>query len=216
MKCIRRVKTIFFLLTTFSIVFINGCVTTKEFQKATQDQDLKIQTVQKIADENERKIENLRTESKNEFARLDGRVDDAMAKGTEALKQAEIAKELSKGKVIYKVTQTSDAGKFGFDKYELSTEFRSILDDIANMIKAQNKQLFIEIQGHTDDIGSEEYNLKLGLKRAEAVRRYFSEINMLPLHMMHVISYGESRPIVKNSTKEGRTQNRRVVIIILE
>lgn len=220
MKCIRRIKMMFFLLLTLSIAFINGCVTTAVFQKTTRDQDEKIQTVQNIAEANERKIENLRTESKSEFARLDGSVDGAMAKGTKALKQAELAEELakklSKGKVIYEVTLSNEAGKFGFDKYDISAEFKSILNDLAKMIKAQNTQLFIEIQGHTDDKGSEEYNMKLGLKRAEAVRRYFNEINMLPLHMISAISYGESRPMANNSTKEGRAQNRRVVIIMLE
>ena len=220
MKCIRRIKMMFFLLVTLSIALINGCATTEALQKTTQNQNEKIQTVQNIAEANERKIENLRTESKSEIARLDRGVDGAMAKGTEALKQAEMAKELakklSKGKVIYEVMLTNEAGKFGFDKYDIPAEFNPILNDLSEMIKAQNKRLFIEIQGHTDDKGSEEYNMKLGLKRAEAVRRYFSEINMLPLHMLSAISYGESRPIANNSTKEGRAQNRRVVIILLE
>ena len=220
MKYIIRIRMMFFLIMAISIAFINGCVTTEVFQKTTQSQDEKIQSAQNLADANERKIENLKTESKSEIARLDGRVDGAMANGTEALKQAEtakaLAKKLSKGKVIYEVTLTNEAGKFGFDKYDIPAEFNPILNDLAEMIKAQNKQLFIEIQGHTDDQGSEAYNMMLGLKRAEAVRRYFSEINMLPLHMMSVISYGESRPIANNDTKEGRAQNRRVVIIILE
>ena len=86
----------FFLLVTLSIAFINGCVTTEVFQKTTQNQDENIQTVRNIAEANERKIENLRTESKSEFARLDGSVDGAMAKGTDALKQAEIAAALAK------------------------------------------------------------------------------------------------------------------------
>ncbi|MCJ7616800.1 MAG: OmpA family protein [Desulfobacterales bacterium] len=220
MKLIKRVKIMFFLLAMLSIAFINGCVSKGVFQKTNQDQNDKLQVIQKIAEANERKIGNLRAESKYEFARLDGRVDDAMAKGNEALKKAEMAEELAKklsnGKVIFEVAYTSDAGKFGFNKYELSDEFKAILDDIAKMIKTANRQLFIEIQGHTDDRGSEEYNMNLGLKRAEAVRQYFSEINMLPLHMMHAISYGESRPLANNSTKEGRAQNRRVVIIVLE
>ena len=220
MKCIRRMKVTVFLIVTISIAFINGCVTTEVLQKTTQDQNDKIQTLRNIVEANERKIENLSAASKAEFAQLDGRVDDAMAKGTEALKKAELAEalaeKLSRGKVIYEVTLTNEAGKFGFDKYELSSEFKSILNDLAEMIKSDNKQLFIEIQGHTDDRGSEAYNMALGLKRAEAVRRHFNEINRLPLHMMSVISYGESRPFADNRTKEGRGQNRRVVIMILE
>jgi len=220
MTCIRRIKLMFLLLAALSIAFLNSCVTTKVFQETTRVQTEKIQALQNIAEENERKIKNLETETKSEIARLDGSVDDAAATGTKALKQAEtaeaLAKKLSKGKVIYEVILTNEAGKFGFGKFEISDELKSILNDIAKMIKDQNRLRFIEIEGHTDDRGSEAYNLKLGLKRAEAVRRYFYEVNLLPLHIMSVISYGESRPMADNSTKEGRAQNRRVVILILE
>jgi outer membrane protein OmpA-like peptidoglycan-associated protein len=81
-------------------------------------------------------------------------------------------------------------------------------------LKAENQNVYLEIQGHTDSVGPEEYNFRLGLERAETVRRYLSESG-IPLHRISVISYGEERPVATNKTKDGRSQNRRVVIQVL-
>jgi outer membrane protein OmpA-like peptidoglycan-associated protein len=76
--------------------------------------------------------------------------------------------------------------------------------------------VYLEIEGHTDNIGSEEYNQHLAHARAEAVRNYLAEKDGIPLHAMNVISFGESKPLAANTTSEGRAQNRRVVIRVLE
>ena len=73
----------------------------------------------------------------------------------------------------------------------------------------------IEIEGHTDNVGGKEYNEQLGLERAEAVKRYLYEQHQVPLHKMNVISYGEDKPAAENRTRDGRAQNRRVVIKVL-
>jgi outer membrane protein OmpA-like peptidoglycan-associated protein len=78
-----------------------------------------------------------------------------------------------------------------------------------------DRALYFEIEGHTDNIGSEAYNLQLGEKRATAVRNYLSQKG-IPLHALNVISLGESRPVADNGTPQGRAQNRRVVIRVLE
>jgi len=75
---------------------------------------------------------------------------------------------------------------------------------------------FIEIQGHTDSIGSESYNLELGYKRAESAMRYLNMEQGIPLFRMNVISYGEFKPIADNATKEGRAQNRRVTLVAMQ
>jgi peptidoglycan-associated lipoprotein len=82
-------------------------------------------------------------------------------------------------------------------------------------IKADPKGAFFEIAGYTDSIGDKNYNEKLGLERAEAVKRYLYEQHQIPLHKMNVISYGEDNPVAENKTKAGRAQNRRVVIRVL-
>ena len=73
----------------------------------------------------------------------------------------------------------------------------------------------LEIEGYTDDIGAKEINEKLGLARAEAVKKYLYTKHQIPLFKMNVISYGSENPVASNKTKEGRAQNRRVVIKIL-
>jgi len=83
-------------------------------------------------------------------------------------------------------------------------------------VKADNKNVYIEIQGHTDNVGSEKVNLKLGYQRAEAVSNYLNTKQGFPLHRMNVTSYGEFKPVADNATKEGRAQNRRVAIVVLQ
>ena len=68
------------------------------------------------------------------------------------------------------------------------------LDNLAARLKSDNRNVFLEIEGHTDSSGPEGYNLVLGQRRAEAVRRYLNGNHSIPLHRMSVITYGESRP----------------------
>lgn len=133
----------------------------------------------------------------------------------DALKRAMEAGKLAEGKLLYEVTLTDDQVRFAFDQADLGDEAQSRLTALADDLKAQNKNVYVEIQGHTDAIGSEEYNLRLGEERAEAVRRFLSQQG-IPLHRMSVISYGESEPVTENGNREGRAQNRRVVLVVLE
>ena len=91
----------------------------------------------------------------------------------------------------------------------------SKLDQMIDQIKADPKGAYFEIEGHTDNTGPKDFNQKLGLERAEAVKMYLYEQHHIPLHKMNVISYGEEKPAAPNNTKAGRAQNRRVVIRVL-
>ena len=95
-------------------------------------------------------------------------------------------------------------------------EAKAAIDAFAEKVIAKNVGAYLEIQGHTDNIGSESYNLKLGYKRAEQVMRYLASDKGFPLHRMNVTSYGEYKPIADNSTREGRAQNRRVALILMK
>jgi outer membrane protein OmpA-like peptidoglycan-associated protein len=134
----------------------------------------------------------------------------------EALERATAAGKLAEGKFLYEVALTDDKVRFAFDKADLGEEGRAALTEFADGLKGQNKGVYVEIQGHTDSVGSDDYNYDLGLERAEAVRRFLSINAGLPLHRMEVISYGESAPIADNNTREGRAQNRRVVLVVLQ
>ncbi|OQY60212.1 MAG: hypothetical protein B6245_02655 [Desulfobacteraceae bacterium 4572_88] len=120
-------------------------------------------------------------------------------------------------KLLYEVTMSDESVFFAYKKSELSKDAKMALDVFANVLLAEkNKDVLIEIQGHTDNIGSEDYNLELGGARGEAVRRYLHMEHKIPLHIMSVFSYGESTPLVPNTTEADRAKNRRVVLLVME
>jgi peptidoglycan-associated lipoprotein len=119
-------------------------------------------------------------------------------------------------RLIYTVTLSEDQGNFKFGKTELPDEAKARLDQVVNQLKGDtSKNVFIEIEGHTDNVGSPALNKTLGLERAETVKRYLYEQHQIPLHKMNVISYGEEKPVAPNNNREGRAQNRRVVVKVL-
>jgi len=134
----------------------------------------------------------------------------------EALERAVSAGKLAEGKLLFETALTDDKVKFGFDKKVLSPEAKAALDELAAQLVAANESVYVEIQGHTDATGTEDYNLDLGFERAQAALRYLNMRHGVPLHRMSAISYGETAPIADNSTREGRTQNRRVVLVVLK
>ncbi len=123
--------------------------------------------------------------------------------------------EAASRKILFEVVLSEDQGKFKFGATELPDEAKSAIDSMVNNIKSQKSAVWIEIEGHTDNVGSKTYNEQLGLERAEAVKRYLYEQHQVPLHKMNAISYGEDKPATDNKTRDGRSQNRRVVIKVL-
>src|SRR5215831_2138796 len=118
-------------------------------------------------------------------------------------------------RLVYETVLSEDQGNFKFGKSVLPDEAKQQIDQMVAQLKQDPKNVFIEIEGHTDSIGDKSMNEKLGLARAEAVKRYLYEQYQIPLHKMNVISYGKEKPVASNKTKDGRAQNRRVVIRVL-
>jgi outer membrane protein OmpA-like peptidoglycan-associated protein len=125
------------------------------------------------------------------------------------------AVEASARRLIYEVTLSEDQGNFLSNGAALPDAAKARLDQMVNQLKADPKGIFIEIEGHTDNVGAAAYNEHLGLERAEMVKRYLYEQHQVPLHKINVISYGEDKPVAPNKTREGRGQNRRVVVRVL-
>lgn len=182
---------------------VTGCATHKYVDAHVAAVDTKISTAQAQADEEKSRI----AEHDQMLARLD-------KTSREAYERAEAAGKLAEGKFLYNVTLQDDGTKFGFDKYSLSDEEKAKLTDFANKLKSDNRNVYIEIQGHTDAIGSDDYNMMLGEERAEAVRLFLNEQGVA-LNRMNTISYGKTAPIADNKTKAGRAQNRRVNIVVM-
>jgi peptidoglycan-associated lipoprotein len=118
-------------------------------------------------------------------------------------------------RLVYEVVLSEDQGNFKFGKTALPDEAKQKIDEMVAQLKQDPKNVYLEIEGHTDGVGDKAVNEKIGLARAEAVKRYLYEQYQIPLHKMNVISYGKDKPIAPNKTKAGRAQNRRVVIKVL-
>jgi outer membrane protein OmpA-like peptidoglycan-associated protein len=116
------------------------------------------------------------------------------------------------GRLILEVTLSEDQGNFAIGQDDLPDAARARIDQLVAQLAGDGQNEFIEIEGHTDSIGGANFNLGLGMRRAEAVQRYLYEQHNVPLHKMSVYSYGEEQPAASNDTAQGRAQNRRVVI----
>ena len=130
---------------------------------------------------------------------------------------ADINANISAGrKLVYEVTLSEDQGNFKFNKSDLPDEAKARIDQVVGQLKGQaGKDVYIEIEGHTDNVGGKETNYDIGMKRAEAVKDYLYTQHQIPLHKINVISYGEDKPVAPNNTRAGRAMNRRVVIRVL-
>jgi OOP family OmpA-OmpF porin len=96
---------------------------------------------------------------------------------------------------------------FDFDKSNIRPDMRPILDEAANLIKQEEGDL--QLEGHTDSIGTEEYNMGLGRRRANSVKQYLIDKGV-DGNRLDTKSFGESQPKYTNETAEGRALNRRV------
>ena len=132
----------------------------------------------------------------------------------DALERATAAGKLAEGKFMYSVVMSDDALKFPIGKASLSPEGQERLTAVAERLKGENKNVYLEIQGYTDSTGTPEHNDQLGEQRAEAVRRFLNRQGVA-LNRMATISYGQEQPVASNYTPEGRSQNRRVTIVVL-
>jgi len=134
--------------------------------------------------------------------------------GSEANTKFDAIDKASK-RLVYEVVLSEDQGNFKFGKTTLPDEAKTKIDEMVAQMKQDPKNIYLEIEGHTDNIGDKKTNERIGLERAEAVKRYLYEQYQIPLHKINVISYGEEKPVAPNKTKAGRAQNRRVVTKVL-
>jgi peptidoglycan-associated lipoprotein len=138
----------------------------------------------------------------------------ATAVGTEANTKFDAIDKASK-RLVYEVVLSEDQGNFKFGKTVLPDEAKAKIDQMVSQLKQDPKNIYLEIEGHTDNVGAVKTNEQIGLARAEAVKKYLYEQYQIPLHKMNVISYGKEKPVAPNKTKAGRAQNRRVVVKVL-
>jgi peptidoglycan-associated lipoprotein len=210
----RKRQLVFFagFVVLVALVIGPGCATKKMVRTESATLDQKIADVSSEVEASQKRIKehddqlatigSLISQHDNQFKAVDGKFEEV--------------KTLIKGNLVLTATLKNSDAKFGFDSAALGNEAKGILDAFVQRLVTENKGVYIEIQGHTDSTGTDEVNQALGQKRAEAVMMYLYKQHRIPLHRMSAVSMGSSMPIADNGSRDGRSQNRRVEILVYE
>lgn len=208
----RQVFLIAGFVLLVALVTGPACATKKFVKTEDANIDKKVAEVSTEVEANQKRIaehdEKLATigtlisQHDNQFKAVEGEIGEV--------------KTLIRGNLVMTATLKNDQAKFAFNSAALSPEAKSALDAFVQKLVSENKGVYIEIQGHTDNAGSDEINQALGQKRAEAVMMYLYKQYRIPLHRMSAVSLGSSMPIADNGSRDGRNQNRRVEILVYE
>ena len=200
-----------------------GCATKKYVSKELGAVNEKVESLSESVERNQERIgraEESLTRQDGEIRKVDSKADEAghlaASAQTEAERAFQQAERAMKGKLLYEITLSNDKVNFAFNTSVLSPDAQALVNELAEKVKADNRGLWIEVEGHTDASGDPAYNKELGLKRAEAVRDYLYQTHGIPLHRVSVYSFGEEQPVTDNDTRDGRARNRRVVVKVLE
>jgi len=103
---------------------------------------------------------------------------------------------------------------FDFNKSDVKEDFFELLKNLKEFVEENNYE--VTIVGHTDSVGSNQYNFKLSKKRAEAVKAKLLEFGLAEDRILGIEAMGEEEPIASNDTKEGRAENRRVEFKLIQ
>jgi outer membrane protein OmpA-like peptidoglycan-associated protein len=204
----RQRRKWLFLCVALALV-VSGCASKKYVSTEMGDVETRITE----------RVDGVESQVEANQTRLDQQekdIGEVSQTAQEALDRALAAGKLAEGKFLYETLLTDENVRFDFNQADLTEPAMSELDTFAQRLSTDNANVFIEIQGHTDSTGAEDYNIDLGERRAEATRRYLNMSHGVPLHRMSVISYGESAPIADNGTREGRSLNRRIALVVLQ
>ncbi len=191
-----RVSPAIFVAMVVSAIGLGGCATKDYVNERVALVDAKAQATQSQVDQHQ-----------THLSKLDQTTQ-------EALDRANAAGKLAEGKFLYSMVLSDDSVKFRPDSSKLSPEAEQRLTEFAEKLKTDNRNVYLEIQGHTDARGPDTLNQRLGAERAEAVRVFMNQ-HGVPLNRMSTISYGKKDPVADNKTRSGRNQNRRVNLIVM-
>ena len=147
---------------------------------------------------------------------VNGRVDQVGTKvdevGTRADQANALAEQLAAGQYTEIATHQV---QFRFDDYKLGGDATSMLDQVGSELTT-HPHYALEVRGYADATGPERYNYKLGRERADEVVRYMMMHQNVPMSRIATVSFGEESPVADNSSTDGRAQNRRVQVRVLE
>jgi outer membrane protein OmpA-like peptidoglycan-associated protein len=193
-------------------VAVSGCASKKYVSREVGEVNRKVDAISADLEKTQERMQRAEVR----IDETQAGVNEAKGSAQKAWDKAIEAERAAKGKLIYTVTLSNDKVTFPVNRSAIADDAKGMIDAAIAQLKAENKGVFFEIEGHTDSTGPDQYNQQLGEDRAMAVRNYLHDQHGIALSRIEVISYGESRPVVDNKTRENRAQNRRVVINVLE
>ena len=197
-------------------VAVSGCATKKYVTREVGEVNTKVDNLATEVEKTQERTKRNEVRIDEVNSQAQAGISEAKGSAQRALTKAEEAEKAAKGKLIYTVTLSNDKVTFPVNRAKVSDDAKLLIDEAIAQLKAENKGVFFEIEGHTDSTGPDAYNLKLGEDRAQAVRNYLHDQHSIALSRMEVISYGEAKPVTDNKNRANRAQNRRVVIKVLE
>jgi len=215
---------LFIVLATAAVCIAPGCATKGLVRGTVGHVNEKVDSLGKALEETQDRT----AKTEKRIGHVDRKIDGVSRNAAEARRAANAASasadkagsrierlDASSRRMVYDINLSEDQGRFAFGDADLPESARARIDELVADLIANPAAVYIEIEGHTDDVGSIEANRRLGLARAEAAKRYIHEHHSVPLHKINVISFGEERPLAPNRTEEGRARNRRIVIRVL-
>jgi outer membrane protein OmpA-like peptidoglycan-associated protein len=228
------------VLLLAGIMVLSGCATRKYVRLQTQSLEPAIQEANNAAKENAERIDAVDRRAQQGLTAAgaaDKKADEAQAAATAAGKAAQAAQGqadaankavvAANNRINTLETRVSSLNTldnytpaetqtvtFALNSATLSSQSMATLDAVSGKLAGQTSGFLVELQGFTDSTGSEQYNINLSQRRAEAVRRYLVG-KKIPLFRISIVGLGEDMPVADNNTSAGRTQNRRVEVRVL-
>ena len=203
-------KTVVALAAVVVLAGSTACATKKYVNLRTGEVDSKVDGLSKQVEETQGRVQQNEARI-GETDRKAGAAGEAAARAQSAAdmasnKAGEVAGKVeavdkATRRLLYEVVLADDKARFKFGKADLADEARVEIDRLADQLKAEQRAIWVEIEGHTDNVGDKKLNDRLALSRAEAVKRYLYEQHKVPLHKINVISYGEEKPVAPNNTQ---------------
>jgi outer membrane protein OmpA-like peptidoglycan-associated protein len=222
------------ILALATVLLTSGCATKKyvrtEVDSSTHQLSARIDNNEQAIKSSQNEIEELNgltRDQSQKIAVLDNGVKQIDSKAQQALNTGEAAQNTA-NKAVNQVSTlenkfqnrnhyavlNEEQVRFKFNSAKLDPSFKKVLDDLAHQIK-QNPDVILIMEGRTDATGPRDYNIELGQKRLQAVIRYLVVEQEVPMNRISQLSFGADRPIAANKTKEGRAQNRSVVLRVM-
>ena len=225
----------FLLLVCAAIVVTSGCATHKFVRNQVKTSS---DTLTARIETNEGQIKEVQDEADKKVSGVDAKVSELDTKTSEQINsvKTDVQGVDQKASQAHNEAQHASAGvstldqkfqnrnnfnstdeksvQFKFNSATLDSQYTEVLDEIANTLM-QNPDAIVVLEGRTDSVGSKDYNVKLGERRIDAVRRYLAVEKGVPVYRIHDISFGAEKPVAENNTRDGREKNRVVTMTIL-